>query len=183
VRAGTRDGQRGTAPPVCGVRLSDWDRLSGLSLLQYCVHCPMCPLFNQLSARACQDLGARWFVGRGLMHRAIPGVCAIPGYPGIYGVGISQDIVGFNCVNTSIGPSVHHTSPRSTTCRVRERSNASPQTITLPPRAIWSQVRRGSPDAAIHGIHDTPVGIHVHIVQGWAQRSPEFSVASKLVLH
>eukprot|EP00966_Prymnesium_polylepis_P030326 705103-Prymnesium_polylepis.1 len=60
------------------------------------------------------------------MHRTIPGVCAIPGYPGIYDVGISQDMVGFNCVNTSGGPSVHHTSPPSSTCRVRERSNISP---------------------------------------------------------
>eukprot|EP00966_Prymnesium_polylepis_P254192 5874466-Prymnesium_polylepis.1 len=37
-----------------------------------------------------------------------------------------QDMVGFNCVNTSVGISVHHTSPPSTTCRVRERSNTSP---------------------------------------------------------
>eukprot|EP00966_Prymnesium_polylepis_P013228 305331-Prymnesium_polylepis.1 len=27
--------------------------------------------------------------------------CAIPGYPGIYGVGISWDCVGYDCVNTS----------------------------------------------------------------------------------
>eukprot|EP00966_Prymnesium_polylepis_P190861 4423320-Prymnesium_polylepis.1 len=63
---------------------------------------------------------------------AAPGLCAIPGYLGIYGVGISRDCVGHNCVNTSVGPSVHHPSLPSTTRGVRERSNPSPGSRSTP---------------------------------------------------
>ena len=74
--------------------------------------------------------GRKWCAKRRAACYALSRDCLasrdILGYPGINGVGISWDCVGYKCVNTSVGPSVHHTSPPSTTCGVRERSNATP---------------------------------------------------------